>query len=309
MRVLVAGCAGFIGYHLCERLLREGHRVFGIDDFCTGQRQNVADLQNHEGFRFFEADIARQIPLSEPCERVYDLACPASPTDFGPRRMKILDVCSRGVWNLLDYCREHGARILHASTSEVYGDPAEHPQRESYWGNVNPIGKRACYDEGKRFAEALITNYSEQFGVATRLARIFHTYGPRMRADDGRVLPTFISQAFRGEPITVQGDGMQTRSFCYVQDLVDGLMRLCESDCTDPVNLGNPVEITILEFAREIIALCGSRSEIRHLERAADDPRRRKPDITRARERLGWQPRVDRATGLRNTVEWFRGKL
>ncbi len=306
MRILVAGCAGFIGYHLCERLLREGHELIGVDDLCTGQPRNAADLSKNPRFRFVQQDIAQGVPVEGALDRVFDLACPASPVDFAPRRMKILEVCSRGVWNLLDLCRKSGARLMHASTSEVYGDPAEHPQRESYWGNVNPIGPRACYDEGKRFAEALITNYRAAHGVQTRMARIFNTYGPRMRGDDGRVLPNFINQALRGEPLTIHGDGQQTRSFCFVTDLVDGLIRLCESDVVDPVNVGNPAEVTILEAAQEVITLCGSKSTVTHLPAWKDDPRRRKPDITRAQQLLGWNPTVARSDGFARTVEWFR---
>ena len=309
MRLMVAGCAGFIGFHLTERLLKEGHEVVGVDDLSTGQRRNVDDLAPYPNFQFIEHDIARPLKNDVACEIVYNLACPASPIDFGPRRLNILAVCSRGVWNLLDLCRRTGARLLHTSTSEVYGNPQEHPQKESYWGHVNPIGPRSCYDEGKRFAEALIVNYVNFRKIEARVARIFNTYGPRMRPDDGRVLPNFISQGFAGQPLTVHGDGRQTRSFCYVDDLADGLIRLANSEVTGPVNLGNPVEITILEFAEEIIRLTGGRSRVEHVERPKDDPDLRRPDITRARELLGWEPRVDRATGLARTVEWFRQNM
>jgi len=309
VRLMVTGCAGFIGYHLCARLLTDGHQIVGVDDLSTGQRINVDDLESRADFEFVEHNIVKPLPLSQRCDVIYNLACPASPVDFGPRRLNILAVCSRGVWNLLDLCRQTGARLLHTSTSEVYGDPQEHPQRETYWGHVNPIGPRCCYDEGKRFAEALISNYVSLHGVTARVARIFNTYGPRMRADDGRVLPNFITQAMAGRPLTVHGDGRQTRSFCYVTDLVDGLVRLANSDVTGPINLGNPGEITILDFAREIIRLTGSRSEIAFVERPQDDPALRRPDITRARERLGWEPRVDRAEGLARTVEWFKRQV
>ncbi|MFQ5805296.1 MAG: UDP-glucuronic acid decarboxylase family protein [Phycisphaerae bacterium] len=305
MRLLVTGCAGFIGYHLCGRLLDEGHEVVGVDDLSTGQLVNVNDLKGRAGFQFVAHNIVEPLPVEGPFEIVYNLACPASPVDFGPRRLAILDVCSRGVWNMLDLCRQSGARLLHSSTSEVYGDPQEHPQRESYWGHVNPIGPRCCYDEGKRFAEALISNYVDHYGVEARVARVFNTYGPRMRADDGRALPTFITQALSGKPLTVHGDGSQTRSFCYVTDMVDGLVRLASSDVTEPVNLGNPTEITILQLAQEVARLTGSRSEIAHVERPKDDPKLRRPDITRARERLGWEPAVDRAEGLARTAAWF----
>jgi nucleoside-diphosphate-sugar epimerase len=302
----VTGCAGFIGYHLCERLLDDGHELVGVDDLSTGQLVNVNDLQARPEFRFVEHDIVEPLPVEGQFDVVYNLACPASPVDFGPRRLSILNACSRGVWNVLDFCRHIGARLLHTSTSEVYGNPQEHPQPESYWGNVNPIGPRCCYDEGKRFAEALIINYVNHHHVEARIARVFNTYGPRMRADDGRVLPNFITQALAGKPLTVHGDGSQTRSFCYVTDLVDGLVRLANSDVTEPVNLGNPAEISILEFAREVVRLTGSRSEIEHVKRPEDDPELRRPDIRRAREKLGWTPQVDRAGGLARTVEWFQ---
>jgi dTDP-glucose 4,6-dehydratase len=306
VRLLVTGCAGFIGYHLCERLLVDGHEVVGVDDLSTGQLANVNDLKARPRFRFVEHDVVQPLSLEGPFQIVYNLACPASPIDFGPRRLDILAVCSRGVWNLLDFCRKTGTRFLHTSTSEVYGDPQEHPQRESYWGHVNPIGPRSCYDEGKRFAEALITSYVNAHHVEARVARVFNTYGPRMRADDGRALPNFIMQGLAGKPLTVHGDGSQTRSFCYVTDLVDGLVRLASSDVTGPVNLGNPVEISILEFAREVVQLTGGKSEIVHIERPKDDPELRRPDITRARQELGWEPRIDRAEGLAQTVQWFK---
>jgi nucleoside-diphosphate-sugar epimerase len=306
VRVLVTGCAGFIGCHLAERLLGDGHTVVGLDNLSSGQARNAADLRRHERFTFIEHDITRPLPDVGPCEQVYNLACPASPADFSRVPLAILAVNSAGVWNLLDWCRAHGAALLHSSTSEVYGDPHVHPQPESYWGHVNPIGERSCYDEGKRFAEALLTAYAARHGVAVRIARIFNTYGPRMRGDDGRALPNFINQALAGAPLTLHGDGSQTRSFCYVSDLVDGLVRLMNSPVTGPVNLGNPVEITVRQIAEEVIALTGSRSTLTCVPRPADDPSVRRPDITRARTLLGWEPRVDRATGLARTVEWFR---
>jgi dTDP-glucose 4,6-dehydratase len=306
MRTLVAGCAGFIGYHLTERLLRDGHEVVGVDNFCTGNRANIESLRAQPGFRFIEHDITQPLPVEGPLERVYDLACPASPVDFEPRRLEILAVCSRGVGELLELTRRAGARLLHASTSEVYGDAQEHPQRETYWGHVNPIGPRACYDEGKRFAEALLTAYHAEHGTEIRIPRIFNTYGPNMRCDDGRMLPTFIDQALRGIPLTVHGDGSQTRSFCYVTDLVEGLVRLMESDVQEPVNLGNPAEITVLAAAQEVLRLTGSRSAIVPVPRPQDDPRLRRPDITRAQTRLGWHPRVERSEGFARTIEWFK---
>lgn len=310
MRVAIAGCAGFIGYHLTERLLKEGAEVVGLDDYSTGQHDNIADLQkSFPRFQFVEQDVSRPFDIPGPFDFVYDLACPASPADFHSKAMQILAVCSQGVWNLLDLAQRNRARFLHASTSEVYGDPLEHPQREQYWGHVNSIGERACYDEGKRFAEALISSYHRTHGLTTRMARIFNTYGPRMRNDDGRALPNFITQALRNEPITIHGDGSQTRSFCYVDDLVDGLIRLANSNYPEPVNLGNPEEITILEFAQDLLKLTGSRSKIEFVGRPKDDPNRRKPDISRARRELGWEPRIDRAAGLKRTVDWFRRHL
>jgi nucleoside-diphosphate-sugar epimerase len=306
MRVAVAGCAGFIGFHLTERLLAEGHAVLGLDNLSSGSRGHIADLQRHTDFTFLEQDICTPLAIEGPLERIYNLACPASPADFGPRRLMILGVCSHGVWNLLELAGATGARLLHASTSEVYGDPKEHPQRESYWGHVNPIGSRSCYDEGKRFSESLLIAHRDVLCVDVRLPRIFNTYGPRMRVNDGRMLPTFINQALHGKPITVHGDGLQTRSFCYVSDMVEGLIRLMESDVRDPVNLGNPVEITVLQAAQEVIRLTGSRSPIIHVERPADDPSVRQPDITLAQERLGWAPRVTREDGFARTVGWFR---
>ncbi len=306
MRTLVAGCAGFIGYHLTERLLADGHEVLGVDNLSTGSPDNLRALQARRSFTFQQQDITAPIVVPGSLERIYDLACPASPVDFGPRRLEILAVCSRGVWNLLDLARQHGARLLHASTSEVYGDPQEHPQRESYWGHVNPTGPRSCYDEGKRFAEALLVAYAAEHRLEVRIARIFNTYGPNMRRDDGRMLPTFIDQALRGQPLTVHGDGRQTRSFCYVSDLVEGLVRLMESDVTGPVNLGNPAEITVLEAARQVLHLTGSASPITHVPRPPDDPGRRRPDITRAKTLLNWQPVVSFAEGLARTIEWQR---
>jgi dTDP-glucose 4,6-dehydratase len=304
--VLVAGCAGFIGYHFCDRLLNDHHEVVGIDNLATGSNRNANDLSARPGFRFVQADIVQALPVDGRFDWVCNLACPASPVDFGPKSLDILAVCSRGTWNLLDFARERKARYLHTSTSEVYGDPKEHPQKETYWGNVNPIGPRSCYDEGKRFGEALIVAYVAQHGVQARVARIFNTYGPRMRKDDGRALPNFISQALAGEPLTVHGDGSQTRSFCYVTDQVDGLMRLAGSEVIGPVNIGNPVEITMKEVAEEVVRLSGSRSTISFVERPKDDPHVRCPDITRATTLLGWKPRVERTEGLKKTIDWFR---
>lgn len=308
MRVLLAGCAGFIGFHLAERLLHEGHEVVGVDNYASGNPQNVADLQSHGGFLFVEADICDVATPDGAIDIVFDLACPASPLDFDRKRLEILATCSRGVWNLLDIAREKSARFLQTSTSEVYGDPQVHPQHEDYWGNVNPVGPRSCYDEGKRFAEALLVSYSQTHNVPVRIARIFNTYGPRMRADDGRALPNFITQALNNQPITIHGDGSQTRSFCYVTDMVDGLIRLAHSDETRPVNLGNPDECTVLNVAQEIVAMTDSKSEITFVPRPGDDPSLRRPDTSRAQEVLGWSATIDRATGLRKTIDWFAAR-
>ena len=306
MRVLVTGCAGFIGYHLTERLLGEGHDVVGLDNFCSGSRANAESLGAHGRFRFIEHDITQSPPVDGPFDLICNLACPASPVDFGRRPLEILAVCSDGFRQMLELARASDAPILHTSTSEVYGDPQEHPQKETYWGHVNPIGYRSCYDEGKRFAEALAVSYRKQYGVKTRVARIFNTYGPRMRGDDGRMLPNFINQALAGAPLTVHGDGSQTRSFCYVNDQVEGLLRLAQSNVEEPVNIGNPHEITVLQAAEEVVRLTGSSSRISFVPRPPDDPCVRRPDIARAQERLGWNPVVDREDGFRRTIEWFQ---
>ncbi|MGB9624420.1 MAG: UDP-glucuronic acid decarboxylase family protein [Phycisphaerae bacterium] len=306
MRVVVTGAAGFIGFHLCSRLLRDGHDVVGVDNFISGQTKNARDLQRHDRFRFVRHDIIEPIPVEGPVDRIFNLACPASPADFIPHAIEILRTCSEGVRQVLELARRTGARLMHASTSECYGDPLEHPQRETYCGNVNPIGPRSPYDEGKRFAEAMVMAYHRTHGIATGIARIFNTYGPRMRDNDGRVLPNFIRQALAHEPLTVYGDGTQTRSFCYVDDLVEGLLRRAENDFPEPINLGNPVEATMLQVAQEIIELTGSRSRIEFRPLPADDPRKRRPDITRARQLLGWEPTTPRREGFARTIEYFR---
>ncbi len=307
MRVLLAGGAGFIGFHLSLKLAREGKEVIVIDNLSTGSLENVRILKDN-GIEFVESDICGKLTddVGE-IDMIFNLACPASPIDFGPKAIDILSVCSYGVFNMLELAREKGARFLQASTSECYGDPKVNPQPETYWGNVNPIGKRSCYDEGKRFAESLTMAYHRRYGLKTHIARIFNTYGPNMRADDGRVLPNFIFQAFRNEPLTVYGDGKQTRSFCYVEDLVDGLCRLMESDYAEPVNIGNPDEITIVQLAREVIELTGSKSEIKFFPLPEDDPKVRRPDITLAKKLLNWQPTTDRIAGVKKTIEYFRG--
>ena len=307
MRVLITGCAGFIGFHLTQRLLGEGNTIVGVDNFASGSRENVRQLQQHAGFTFVEHDITNPLPVEGPLDRIYDMACPASPVDFGPKSIEILDVCSRGVWNVAEVARTTGARMLHASTSEVYGDPQVHPQPESYWGHVNPVGPRSCYDEGKRCAETLFFDYHRQHRLRIKVARIFNTYGPRMHPSDGRVVSNFIVQALRNDPLTIYGDGSQTRSFCYVDDMVEAFVRLMATDdaVTGPVNLGNPGEFTIDELAAKVIALTGSRSEIVHRPLPDDDPRQRRPDIAMAEQVLDWRPTVDLDTGLARTVAYF----
>lgn len=306
MHYLVAGAAGFIGSHLCERLLNDGHTVTGVDNYLTGKVENLEALAGRTGFKFVEHDITRPLPSLPAPDVVMNLASPASPRDYLAFPVETLRVGSEGTRHLLEFAAESGARFLLASTSECYGDPLEHPQRESYWGHVNPVGPRSCYDEAKRYAEAITMAFHRAHGLRTNIARIFNTFGPRMKLDDGRVVPAFLSQALRGEPVTVFGTGLQTRSFCYVTDLVDGLVQLSRSEERLPVNLGNPVEMTMLEFAERIKALTGSASEITFLPLPEDDPQRRRPDITKAREVLGWAPRVPLEEGLRETVEYFR---
>lgn len=305
MHYLVAGAAGFIGSHLCERLLEDGHTVTGIDNYLTGKVVNLENLLSRRGFDFFEHDITQALPELPPADVVMNLASPASPRDYLAFPVQTLRVGSEGTRLLLEFAQRHGARFLLASTSECYGDPLEHPQRETYWGHVNSVGPRSCYDEAKRYAEALTMAFHRAHGLRTNIARIFNTFGPRMKLDDGRVVPAFLSQALRGEPMTVFGDGTQTRSFCYVSDLVDGLVRLSGSDERLPVNLGNPLEMTMLEFADRIKALTGTKSEIVFAPLPEDDPQRRRPDITKAREVLGWEPKVTLEAGLRLTVEYF----
>jgi UDP-glucuronate decarboxylase len=309
-RVLVTGGAGFIGAHLCERLLEDGHEVVCLDNLFTGARANIRHLEAHERFEFVRHDIVQ--PLLLDVDLIYNLACPASPVHYQCNPVKTIQTNVIGTYNALELARQVRARILQASTSEVYGDPAVHPQPETYWGNVNPVGPRACYDEGKRCAEALLTDYHHQNGVEIRIARIFNTYGPKMALDDGRVVSNFIVQALRGEPITVFGDGGQTRSFCYVRDLVDGLVRLMEWEADDahrPMNLGNPAEHTIRELAQLVIELTGSRSPLVTAPLPEDDPRQRKPDISRAVERLGWRPTTPVEQGMRETISYFQKAL
>ncbi|MEM1125976.1 MAG: UDP-glucuronic acid decarboxylase family protein [Bacteroidota bacterium] len=308
-RTLITGGAGFIGSHLCERFLAEGHEVICMDNFITGRPDNVAHLIGREGFSLIEHDVTNYIYVEGPLDYVLHFASPASPIDYLQLPIQTLKVGSLGTHKALGLAKAKGARFLIASTSEVYGDPLIHPQPEDYWGNVNPVGMRGVYDEAKRFAEAMTMGYHRHHGVQTRILRIFNTYGPRMRLDDGRALPTFMGQALRGEPITVFGDGSQTRSFCYVDDLVEGIYRLLLSDQTMPVNIGNPAEITIKEFAEEVVALVGSESTITYKPLPADDPKVRRPDITRAQTLLGWSPQVGRSDGLRRTLAYFKEQL
>lgn len=309
MRTLITGGAGFIGSHLCDRFLAEGHEVIAVDNFITGTPENITHLLGNPKFRLIGHDISHPLKVKDRIDNVLHFASPASPVDYLEHPIQTLKVGSLGTHNTLGLAKAHGARFLLASTSEVYGDPLEHPQKESYWGNVNPVGVRGCYDEAKRFAESITMAYHRVHGVNTKIVRIFNTYGERMRLNDGRVLPNFMYQALVGEPITVYGDGKQTRSFCYVSDLVEGIYRLLNTDYHEPVNLGNPAEITILQFAEEIKALAGAASSIVFRPLPQDDPKVRQPDITRARQLLGWEPKVGRAEGLKRTMEFFRSKL
>ncbi|QEM67715.1 SDR family oxidoreductase [Geobacter sp. FeAm09] len=308
MRILVTGGAGFLGSHLCERLLGEGHDVICLDNFFTGSKDNIIHLMDNHRFELVRHDIVEPILLE--VDRIYNLACPASPVHYQYNAVKTLKTSVMGAINMLGMAKRVKARILQASTSEVYGDPQVHPQTEAYWGNVNPIGIRSCYDEGKRVAETLMMDYHRQNRVDIRIIRIFNTYGPRMAENDGRVVSNFILQALRNQDITVYGDGSQTRSFCYVSDLVDGMCRMMEcDDFTGPVNLGNPVENTILEFAEKIITITGSRSKVIFKPLPQDDPKQRRPDISLAGERLGWKPRVELDAGLATTAEYFAARI
>jgi len=306
MRFLVTGGAGFLGSHLCDRLLREGHEVIAMDNLLTGNMRNIAHLQEEKRFRFVRHNVAEFVFVDGPLDAVLHFASPASPIDYLELPIQTLKVGSLGTHNALGLAKAKNARFLLASTSEVYGDPLVHPQPETYWGNVNPIGPRGVYDEAKRFAEAITMAYHRAHGVDTRIVRIFNTYGERMRPRDGRVVPALIGQALAGEPMTVFGDGSQTRSFCYVSDLIEGIYRLLLSDISDPVNVGNPAELSVLEFAKTIRALAGAKSEIVFKPLPVDDPKVRQPDITKAREKLGWEPRVPLEEGLKKTIDWFR---
>jgi dTDP-glucose 4,6-dehydratase len=310
MRIAISGAAGFLGSHLTDLLLEQGHEVIGLDNFLTGHRRNVAHLEGNPRYRLIEKDVIAPLDLDGAIDRIYHMASPASPIGYVKHQVATLKVNSQGAWNLLEMAEKKGARFLMASTSECYGDPAVHPQREDYWGNVNPIGLRSMYDEAKRFSEACTMAYHRERGVATRLIRIFNTYGPRMDPYDGRVVISFIRQALRNEPITVFGDGSQTRSLCYVTDLVRGINLTMESDFVEPINLGNPDEMTILQMANEIRSLVpGSTSEIIHQPMPPDDPKVRCPDISRARQVLGWEPTISRREGLGKMIEFYRESL
>lgn len=305
-RVLITGAAGFLGSHLCERFIKEGYHVIGMDNLITGDLRNIEHLFPLSQFDFYHHDVSKFIHVSGPLDYILHFASPASPIDYLKIPIQTLKVGALGTHNCLGLAKEKKATILVASTSEVYGDPLVHPQNEDYWGNVNPVGPRGVYDEAKRFMESITRAYHTFHGVDIRIVRIFNTYGPRMRLNDGRALPAFIGQALRGENLTVFGDGSQTRSFCYVDDLIEGIYRLLMSNYTMPVNIGNPHEISLLEFAQEVLKLTGSQVKIEFRDLPVDDPKQRRPDITRAKEILGWQPTVDRAKGLQITYDYFR---
>lgn len=305
-RILITGAAGFLGSHLCDRFLKEGYEVIGMDNLLTGNIQNIQHLFPLKEFQFYHHDVTKFVHVPGKIDYILHFASPASPIDYLKMPIQTLKVGALGTHNLLGLAKSKGARILVASTSEVYGDPLVHPQTEEYWGNVNPVGPRGVYDEAKRFMESITMAYHTFHNVDTRIIRIFNTYGPRMRLDDGRALPTFMSQALRGEDITVYGDGSQTRSFCYVDDLVEGIYRLLLSDYPKPVNIGNPQEITLLQFAEEVLALTGSKSKIVFEPLPQDDPKQRQPNITKAQSILKWEPKVDRHEGLKRTLEYFK---
>jgi dTDP-glucose 4,6-dehydratase len=304
--VVVTGGAGFIGSHLCERLLGDGHRVTCLDNFLTGTPDNLAGLRPHPGFTFVQCDLTEFVHVPGPVDLILHFASPASPVDYLKLPIQTLKVGAIGTWHALGLAKEKQSRFLLASTSEVYGDPQVHPQPEEYWGHVNPLGPRGVYDEAKRYAEALTTAYRTSEGLDTAIVRIFNTYGPRMRPADGRAIPTFLRQGLAGEPLTVAGDGSQTRSVCYVSDTVEGILRLAFSTHAGPVNIGNPDERSVLEIAQDVLAVTGSSAGIRFVERPQDDPEVRRPDTTRAQELLGWEPRVPWRDGLRETAAWFR---
>jgi dTDP-glucose 4,6-dehydratase len=305
-RVLITGAAGFLGSHLCDRFIADGHRVVAMDNLITGRLKNIEHLFKNENFEFYNHDVSKFIHVSGHLDYILHFASPASPIDYLKIPIQTLKVGSLGIHNCLGLAKAKGAKVLIASTSEVYGDPTVHPQNEDYWGNVNPVGPRGVYDEAKRFQEAITMAYHNFHGIDTRIVRIFNTYGPRMRLNDGRVLPAFIGQALRGEDLTIFGDGSQTRSFCYVEDLIEGIVRLLHADYVYPVNIGNPDEITISDFAEEIIKLTGTNQKVIYKDLPVDDPKQRQPDITRARNLLNWEPKVSRGEGLKITYDYFK---
>jgi len=305
-RILITGAAGFLGSHLCDRFIKDDYHVIGMDNLITGSLSNIEHLFKLENFEFYNHDVSKFIHVAGELDYILHFASPASPIDYLKIPIQTLKVGSLGIHNCLGLARVKNARVLIASTSEVYGDPLVHPQTEEYWGNVNPIGPRGVYDEAKRFQEAITMAYHTYHGVETRIVRIFNTYGPRMRLNDGRVLPAFIGQALRGEDLTVFGDGSQTRAFCYVDDLIEGIVRLLKSNCEQPVNIGNPDEITISEFAEEIIKLTGTDQKVIYKELPVNDPKQRQPDITKAKEILDWEPKINRAEGLKKTYAYFK---
>jgi len=305
LKIVVSGAAGFIGSHMCDRLLLEGHSVVALDNFLTGSPRNIEHLTGNSHFQFIQHDVTQPVEIEGEVDSVLHMASPASPKDYLEFPIETLDVGSLGTRNMLELARVKGARFLVTSTSESYGDPQVHPQVETYWGNVNPVGPRSCYDESKRFAEAMTMAYHRKFGMRTNIARIFNTYGPRMKLNDGRIVPAFVDQALKGQPMTVFGDGKQTRSFCYVSDMVDGLYRLSQSDEPYPVNLGNPREMTVLEFAESIQQLTGGKIPVVHKPLPEDDPKQRKPDIAKALRILGWSPVVGLEDGLKLTLDYF----
>lgn len=309
MRFIISGAAGFIGSHLCDRLIAEGHSILALDNLITGSKRNLEHLQSNRNFEFRECDVTAPVNVDGPVDGVLHLASLASPKDYLEHPIETLESGSTATRRMLELAREHDADFLLTSTSECYGDPLVHPQVETYWGNVNPVGPRSCYDESKRYAEAITMAYHRVHGVRTHIARIFNTYGPRMQLHDGRVVPAFLDQSLRGEPITVFGDGSQTRSFCYVSDLVDGLYRLFFSEERYPVNLGNPEEMTILQFAERIAEFTGSQAPIEFRPLPQDDPKKRQPDISKARRVLGWEPKVTLPEGMSQTVEYFRARI
>lgn len=308
MHAVVTGAAGFLGSHLCDRLLRDGHTVTGLDNFITGRAENIAHLKDNPSFRFIEADVSKEIPVTESFDQIFHLASPASPIDYIELPLETMYVNSDGTRLALELAEKNNARFFISSTSEVYGDPEVHPQHEEYWGNVNPIGPRSVYDEAKRYAEALATAYQRYKGVEVRIVRIFNTYGPRMRADDGRVIPTFINQALEGKPLTIFGDGTQTRSFCYVDDLIEGFVRLMNSDLRKPCNIGNPHELTMNELADEINTRTDSAGGVVFKPLPKDDPTRRRPDLSRANAELDWSPQVPFSVGIEETIQYFKSR-